>query len=99
MEQTIMDLLNSGMSPEDILKLAQEKQEELNKTKADAKRRAGARVDFIRALNEYVKAISGEYLEVETVQDLTRALSRIEDMAELYVKRYGTIKGFSNLLF
>lgn len=99
MDRTITDLLNSGKSPEDILKLAQEEQEKLRATRAEDKKREGARMELIKALNEYVYAVTETYMEVEDVERLNYELEKVETLASAYKKRTGSMKGFSEVLF
>ena len=74
----IKELLNQGLTPDEIHEKAIEVEKELAATREKEKAGAQARVALIKAIDEYMSIVYGKHLGVEWVKTLEKDLTLIE---------------------
>lgn len=74
----IKELLNQGLTPDEIHEKAIEVEKELTATREKEKAGAQARTALIKAIDEYMSIVYGKHLGVEWVKTLEKDLTLIE---------------------
>ena len=79
MKDIISELLESGMTADEIFALAQKKEQALKEEKANSKAIAEGRANVAKAVDEYIFALTGEHMGAEEVKYVEDILIAIEE--------------------